>query len=57
LIAGGDLPRPWSDLLKLARAGKVLMPGIPVDTLMNFYMVCSTLGEDVAQSAERVVST
>jgi len=23
---------------------------------MNFYMVCSTLGEDVAQSAERVVS-
>lgn len=57
LIAGSDLPRSWSDLLKLARAGKVLMPGIPVDTLMNFYMVCSTLGEDVAQGAERVVST
>ena len=56
LIAVGDLPRSWADLLKLARAGKVLIPGIPVDTLMNFYMVCSTLGEDVAQSAERVVS-
>jgi len=56
LIAGSDLPRSWSDLLKLARAGKVLMPGIPVDTLMNFYMVCSTLGEDVAQSADRLVS-
>ena len=56
LIAGSDLPRSWSDLLELARAGRVLMPGIPVDTLMNFYMVCSTLGEDVAQSEERVVS-
>jgi multiple sugar transport system substrate-binding protein len=57
LMAGSDLPRSWSDLLKLASAGKVIMPGIPVDTLMNFFMLCSTLGEDVAQSAERVVST
>jgi len=56
LIAGSDLPRSWSDLLKLARAGRVLMPGVPVDTLMNFYMVCSTLGEDVALSSERVAS-
>ena len=56
LIAVGDLPRSWAGLLELARAGRVLIPGIPVDTLMNFYMVCSTLGEDVAQSAERVVS-
>ena len=56
LIAEGDRPRSWADLLKLARTGRVLIPGIPVDTLMNFYMVCSTLGEDVAQSAERMVS-
>ena len=42
LIAAGDLPRSWADLLELARAGRVLIPGIPVDTLMNFYMVCST---------------
>ena len=56
LIAVGDLPRTWADLLELARTGRVLFPGIPVDTLMNFYLVCSTLGEDVAQSAERVVS-
>jgi multiple sugar transport system substrate-binding protein len=51
-----DLPRAWDDLLELARAGKVLMPGIPVDTLMNFYMVCSTLGEDVCQGEDAVVS-
>ena len=56
LIADGDLPRSWSDLLNLARAGGVLMPGMPVDTLMNFYMVCSTLGEDVSQVADRFVS-
>ena len=52
----GELPRAWGDLMKLARAGKVLMPGIPTDTLMNFFMVCSTLGEDVCQGADRVVS-
>ena len=32
------------------------MPGIPLDTLMNFYMLCSTLGEDVAQGPQQIVS-
>jgi multiple sugar transport system substrate-binding protein len=56
LLQACDLPRTWDDLLDLGRAGMVLMPGIPVDTLMNFYMLCSTLGEDVCQGDERVVS-
>ena len=56
LIAGSELPRTWADLLILARAGRVVMPDIAVDTLMNFYMVCSTLGEDAAQSEERIAS-
>lgn len=56
LLAASDLPPAWDDLLQLARAGKVLMPGIAVDTLMNFYMVCSTLGEDVCQGDDGVVS-
>ena len=56
LLPDRDLPRTWDDLLQLARTGKVLMPGIPTDTLMNFYMVCSTLGEDVCQGEDCVVS-
>ena len=56
LLPTSNLPRTWDDLLKLARAGKVLMPGVPVDTLMNFYMVCSTLGEDFCQAEDCVVS-
>ena len=56
LLPASDLPRTWEHLLELARAGTVLMPGTPVDTLMSFYMLCSTLGEDVCQGKERVVS-
>lgn len=57
LLPAGDLPTTWNDLLELARAGKVLMPGIPTDTLMNFYMVCATLGEEVCRTEDRVVSS
>ena len=56
LLPADDLPRKWDDVLNLARRGNVLMPGIAVDTLMNFYMVCSTLGEDVCQGEDCVVS-
>jgi multiple sugar transport system substrate-binding protein len=38
-------PETWDDLLRLARQGRVIMPGIPIDTLMNFYMLCATQGE------------
>ena len=40
-----EQPRTWDDLLALARRGRVIMPGIPIDTLMNFYMLCATQGE------------
>ncbi len=38
-------PSTWQELLALARQGRVIMPGIPIDTLMNFYMLCATQGE------------
>ena len=38
-------PDTWSDLLALARQGRVIMPAIEIDTLMNFYMLCATQGE------------
>lgn len=40
-----EKPESWRDLLALARKGRVIMPGIPIDTLMNWYMLCATQGE------------
>ena len=42
---GLEKPDTWSDLLALARQGRVIMPAIEIDTLMNFYMLCATQGE------------
>ncbi|MEM7107327.1 MAG: extracellular solute-binding protein, partial [Bacteroidota bacterium] len=50
------VPEDWSDLVALAKKGKVLLPGIPQDTLMSFYMVCCTLGEEVCLSEEYIIS-
>ena len=33
-------PATWEDLLALARRGLVALPAIPIDSLMNFYMLC-----------------
>ncbi len=51
-----ELPKTYDDLLALAKQGLAIMPGIPQDTLMNFYMMCCTLGEDVCMHPDRVVS-
>ncbi len=50
------MPHTWDDLLELARKGRVVMPGIPIDTLMNFYMLCSTQGQDPIVNGEWVVA-
>ncbi|WP_370979056.1 ABC transporter substrate-binding protein [Agaribacterium sp. ZY112] len=53
---GVGMPQTWDELMALAKKGKVAVPSIPQDTLMNFYMLCSTMGEDVCVSDEYVVS-
>lgn len=53
--AGVSMPRTWQELLELARRGLVAFPGIPVDSLMNFYMLCSSLGEDPFRNEATVV--
>jgi len=54
--AGAQLPSTWAELLELARRGLVVVPAIPVDSLMNFYMLCCALGEEPFLAAEQVVS-
>ncbi len=53
---GMAFPQTWDELMTLASRGKVAVPSIPQDTLMNFYMLCSTLGEDVCVNDNYVVS-
>jgi multiple sugar transport system substrate-binding protein len=53
---GCPVPQTWGDLLTLAKGGKVAFPGIPIDSLMNFFMLCSTQGEDPCVDKAYVVS-
>ena len=39
------LPASWEDVISLATEGKVAVPGIAVDLLMNFYSFCIAHGK------------
>jgi multiple sugar transport system substrate-binding protein len=54
--ASETVPRTWEDVLDLTRRGLVIMPGIPQDTIMNFYMFCELPGSDLFAGEEVVVS-
>ncbi len=41
---GEPLPVTWNELLSLAAKGRVALPAIAIDTLMNFYTLCLALG-------------
>jgi multiple sugar transport system substrate-binding protein len=53
---GATLPTTWQELLALARRGLVVMPSIPQDTLMSFYMLCALPGSDLFDSDDVVVN-
>jgi len=50
------IPKTWSELLALARRGMVVVPAIPIDSLMHFYMLCIGLGEEPFQNRSAIVS-
>jgi multiple sugar transport system substrate-binding protein len=51
-----QVPQTWEDVMALAKDGKVAVPAIPIDILMNFYMFCIAVGETPFQQTDRVVS-
>jgi multiple sugar transport system substrate-binding protein len=53
---GLSVPETWNELLELARRGLVAIPGIPLDSLMHFYMVCTGLGETPFSSNDELIS-
>jgi multiple sugar transport system substrate-binding protein len=47
-------PATWEELLALARRGLVTVPAIPIDSLMNFFMLVNALGAEPFSQPEQV---
>jgi multiple sugar transport system substrate-binding protein len=47
-------PETWDDLLALARRGLVALPAIPIDALMDFYMLCIAFGDEPFARADEI---
>lgn len=52
---GKEIPATWKDVITLAREGKVAVPGIPIDLLMNFFTLCIANGNTPFLSNEEVI--
>jgi len=50
------LPRTFEEVLALAKAGRVGFSLLPIDSLMHFYGLCCSLGEEPCQNDEKVIS-
>lgn len=50
------VPKKWEQVLQLAKAGKLALPAIPIDALMNFYMFCIAVGETPFEQEAFIVS-
>jgi multiple sugar transport system substrate-binding protein len=48
-------PESWDEVLELASKGKVALPAIPIDLLMNFYTFCIANGKEPFQSEDEVI--
>ena len=52
-----EIPRTWQEVIALAKKGRVALPGIPIDLLMNFYSFCLVHGGRLFDNAEEVTDT
>lgn len=50
-----DVPQTWDDVVTLAKEGKVAVPAIPIDLLMNFYTFCIAHGKEPFQTEDEVI--
>ncbi len=49
------LPQTWEEVIALAKEGKVAVPAIPIDILMNFYSFCIAHGKTPFANADEVI--
>src|SRR5579875_955681 len=50
-----ELPQTWDDLLGLARRGLVTAPAIPIDSLMNVFMLANALGAEPFTDPDHII--
>lgn len=50
-----QLPTRWDELIALASTGRVAVPAIPIDVLMNFYSFCIAEGQTPFANEEDVI--
>ncbi|RYZ29949.1 MAG: extracellular solute-binding protein [Chitinophagaceae bacterium] len=50
-----SVPQTWDDVLELSKGGKVAVPAISIDILMNFYMFCIAHGKEPFASEDEVI--
>jgi multiple sugar transport system substrate-binding protein len=50
-----SVPETWDEVLHLAKLGKVAVPAIPIDLLMNFYSFCIAHGQQPFQNEKEVI--
>ena len=50
-----SIPSTWSDVIDLAREGRVAVPAIPIDVLMSFYMFCIASGKTPFENTDVVI--
>ena len=49
------VPQTWDDVFALAKQGKVALPAIPIDLLMNFYSFCIANGREPFRDWDEVI--
>lgn len=49
------VPQTWDEVIALAKKGRVAVPAIPIDVLMNFYTFCIAHGREPFQSETEVI--
>jgi multiple sugar transport system substrate-binding protein len=50
-----SVPQTWFDVIDLAKEGKVAVPAIPIDILMNFYTFCIAQGTEPFQNKTEII--
>ncbi len=53
--ANAELPQTWDDLLALAGRGIVTVPAIPIDSLMNLFMLANALDAEPFTNPDHVI--
>lgn len=50
-----QIPTTWEALIALAKRGKVALPAIPIDILMNFYSFCIANGQHPFTTTDKAI--